>query len=208
MWIGNFYNTHQVAELLKVGRSTLNKHARSLENGGYTFKKGENKRRAYVEHDLIVFRQLMELLSKGADYNSAVKLIADQYKNVINSEYVKTISKKDNEYVKENNFSDSECITISATSDSEYVADLEKKIDMFLLAIQTLFERLNNIELKQMNNKIEEDVKQITTQVNEISKQVQISNDSIENKMDLLISHSLCRLKTHKKRYRWWKFWI
>lgn len=197
MWMGNFYNTHQVAELLKVGCSTLNKYARSLEDEGYTFKKGKNKRRAYVEHDLIVFRELVELLSKGAYYNSAVKLIADQYKNVINSEYVKG-----------NNFSDSECIAISATANNDYVADLEKKMDMFLFAIQTLSERLNNIESKQMNNKIEEEVKQVTMQVNEISKQVQTSKASIENKVDLLISHSLCRVKTHKKRYRWWKFWI
>lgn len=74
--IDRTYTTQQVAESLGIGKSTLNKYSRSLEEEGYSFFKDDSDRRAYLERDLVALRELKVILSKNMDYDSAIKSIS------------------------------------------------------------------------------------------------------------------------------------
>lgn len=80
----NTYTTQQLAEILDIGRSTLNKYSRSMEEAEYTFIKGENDKRAYTEHDIKALRQLQAYLSRNMAYDSAIKSVSAQFRRVGN----------------------------------------------------------------------------------------------------------------------------
>lgn len=80
----NTYTTQQLAEILDIGRSTLNKYSRSMEEAEYTFIKGENDKRAYTEHDIKALRQLQAYLSRNMAYDSAIKSVSMQFRRVGN----------------------------------------------------------------------------------------------------------------------------
>ncbi|MDC3422861.1 DNA-binding protein, partial [Aquibacillus koreensis] len=54
------YDTKQVAELLDVASSTVRKYCDYLEKSGYDFHKNEHGHRGFFDHDVIVFRKLIE----------------------------------------------------------------------------------------------------------------------------------------------------
>ncbi|WP_134687558.1 MerR family transcriptional regulator [Brevibacillus migulae] len=55
------YWPREVADLLDISESTLRKYCLILEEKGYTFLRGENNRRAYLDRDVIALRKFMEL---------------------------------------------------------------------------------------------------------------------------------------------------
>lgn len=73
------YSTQQVADQLNIGKSTVNKYSRSMEENGYRFTKDDSERRAYIEGDIIALRELMSLLEKGVTYDSAIKAVVARF---------------------------------------------------------------------------------------------------------------------------------
>lgn len=90
--IDKTFTTQQVAENLGVGRSTLNKYCRSLEDEGYSFYKDDSNYRAYTEHDVMALRELKEILNKNLDYDSAIKTISIKYRRNINGINIATLA--------------------------------------------------------------------------------------------------------------------
>lgn len=72
----------KVAESLGIGRSTLNKYSRSLEEAGYIFIKDDRGNRAYTERDIITLRHTITLLSKGITYEKAMSDAALKYARI------------------------------------------------------------------------------------------------------------------------------
>lgn len=56
------YTLNGISKLLEIDESTVKKWCLVLENNGYKFLKTENKKRLYVERDIIVLRYLRELV--------------------------------------------------------------------------------------------------------------------------------------------------
>jgi hypothetical protein len=73
------YAAQNVAETLGIGRSTLNKYSRSLEEHGYMFAKDDRGNRAYTEHDIVALRYLISLLTKNIVYDKSIRTTADKY---------------------------------------------------------------------------------------------------------------------------------
>lgn len=73
------YAAQNVAETLDIGRSTLNKYSRSLEEHGYMFTKDDRGNRAYTEHDIVALRHFTSLLAKNITYDKAIRTTADKY---------------------------------------------------------------------------------------------------------------------------------
>ena len=115
------YSTQQVADTLNIGRSTVNKYARGLEKANYNFKKDEKVQRAFTEHDLVMFRALVELLSRCVHYDSAIKAISMRYKTDPDSHYV----------------------PIAAITDSTNFVKMEEHPSAVMLAIQSLSKRID-----------------------------------------------------------------
>lgn len=181
MWVGHVYSTQQVADILDIGRSTVNKYARSLEDASYEFKKGDNDRRAFTEHDLVMFRALVDLLSRGVQYDSAIKSITERYKTNPDSHYMPIAS---------------------MTYSTNYV-DVDKKLDAVMLAIQSLSNRIDDVIDERVRSEVAAATEQLHRQVNDVAEQIQIAKESTDEKLDVLLS----RIETHGKRLPWWKFW-
>lgn len=128
--IEHTYTTQQLAEVLQIGRSTLNKYSRSLEENGYIFIKGENEKRAYTEHDIVALRQLMAYFDRGMAYDSAIKSVASQYKRTGNTQIAIAATQQS---------------IMSEALDNRYVA-LEEKLEKLVEMNKTLFVRLDDQE--------------------------------------------------------------
>lgn len=176
-WVGHVYSTQQISDVLKVGRSTVNKYARSLEDAGYVFKKDENDWRAFTEHDLIMFRALVELLSRGVHYDSAIFSIVERY----------------------HTDSDRHYLPVAAISSSNTFLNLEEKFDAIVFAIQSL----SNCIDERVKSEVASATDQLCIQVNDMAEQVRETRESMDEKLDTL----LCRIEKHGKRIPWWKFW-
>jgi AcrR family transcriptional regulator len=83
--IDRTFTTQQVADNLGIGKSTLNKYSRSLEEAGYSFFKDDSDRRAYLERDLIALRGLKEMLTKNVEYDSAIKAICSKHSSDVSN---------------------------------------------------------------------------------------------------------------------------
>jgi predicted transcriptional regulator len=154
------YETHQVANLLQIGRSTVNKYARSMEEQGYVFMKDGKQRRSYIEHDLVVFRALVELLSKGVEYDSAIKSIVARYKR----------------------YSGSEPVAVIATSDSSYeIATLNDKLDKLIQVVSQL--------QHGVNEQIRSEVSELEQQIKEIACSVEQNNEKLDVALSRLEKH-------------------
>ncbi|EJW14370.1 hypothetical protein M5X02_01710 [Paenibacillus alvei] len=181
MWVGHVYSTQQVADILDIGRSTVNKYARSLEDAGYEFKKGDNDWRAFTEHDLVMFRALVELLSRGVQYDDGIRSIAERYK-----------TNPDNHYM-----------PIAAMPDSTNFVEVKEQLDAVMLAIQSLNNRIDNVIDARVKSEVAAATEQLHNQVNDVAEQIRMAKDSTDEKLDVLLS----RMETHGRRSPWWKFW-
>jgi DNA-binding transcriptional MerR regulator len=56
------YKSSEVAEILKIGNSTLRKWCAALESEGYSFSRGANNSRLYSDKDIAIIRRLRELV--------------------------------------------------------------------------------------------------------------------------------------------------
>lgn len=54
------YWTHEVAERLEIGDSTLRKWCLALEEQSYIFTKGEQESRAFLEKDIVILERMKE----------------------------------------------------------------------------------------------------------------------------------------------------
>ena len=66
----------EIAEILQIGDSTLRKWCLSLENQGYSFARGQNNSRAFVERDLLMLRRMKDLVqNKGITLEMASEAV-------------------------------------------------------------------------------------------------------------------------------------
>lgn len=73
------YWTHEVAERLEIGESTLRKWCLALEEQGMTFVKGEQESRAFLENDIAVLERMKEEIRlKKKSMKNAAKIILDE----------------------------------------------------------------------------------------------------------------------------------
>lgn len=76
----NTYWSREMADLLKIGDSTLRKWCRVLEAQGYRFIRDEQERRAFTDHDALALRYFKELThDKGVALNSAAKAVTERF---------------------------------------------------------------------------------------------------------------------------------
>lgn len=173
------YNTAQLATTLNIGRSTVNKYTRSLEEAGYEYLKDGYGHRSYAEHDIIALRALVELLARGVDYGSAIKDIVARYKP--NSR--------------------SESLDLTATPGSSHhvaIADamLTAKIDELMYVVTQLNGKINDIVDERVRNEVAAATAGISGQVNEVLNEVRTAQERTEQQLSELGS----RIEQHGKR--------
>ncbi|MDH6374904.1 biotin operon repressor [Paenibacillus sp. PastF-3] len=156
------YNTAQLATTLNIGRSTVNKYTRSLEEAGYEFLKDGNNHRTYGEHDIITLRALMELLARGVDYGSAVIDTVARYKPFSRSESVLMVASSG---------SASDVATLEAT--------FTTKIDELMYAVTQLNGRITEIVDERVRSEVAAATAGISGQVNEVLNEVRTAQQQL-----------------------------
>ncbi|KAA8787850.1 hypothetical protein EC604_28925 [Paenibacillus amylolyticus] len=169
------YSTVQVATLLNIGRSTVNKYARSLEEAGYVFTKDEKDRRGFTDHDIIAFKALVDLLTRGAEYESAISSVVARYSSVENS--------------------DSTAIVATPDSSKE-VAMLHAKMDDLLKAVAMLSNKIDQVVDERVRIEVAAASEGINTQVTQVLNEIQQAQVRADRKLDEIAS----RVETHGKR--------
>lgn len=169
------YSTVQVATLLNIGRSTVNKYARSLEDAGYVFTKDEKDRRGFTDHDIIAFKGLVDLLVRGAEYESAVNATVERYSKALNSESVAVVATPDS---------------------STEVAMLHAKMDDLLSAVAMLSGKIDQIVDERVRIEVAAASEGINTQVTQVLDEIRKAQDRTDQKLDEISS----RVETHGKR--------
>ena len=66
------YWNNEVAERLGMGKSTLRRWCLELEKQGYTFTKGEQDSRAFLEQDVLILEKIKKLQGEGNKLESAI----------------------------------------------------------------------------------------------------------------------------------------
>lgn len=153
------YGTQQVAKFMNIGRSTVNKYARSLEDAGYPFTKDEKEHRSYTEHDLLTFRSLIDLLSRGVDYDSAVNTIAVRYRRYVGSDTVALV----------------------ATPSSDHdIAILNAKVDELMTTMSMLSSHFNEM--------VDERVRSEVAAMNDVLQEIKVAQQQSDKKLDEVVS--------------------
>ncbi|OMD07752.1 hypothetical protein [Paenibacillus odorifer] len=169
------YNTAQIATTLNIGRSTVNKYTRSLEEAGYEFLKDGNSHRTYGEHDIITLRALVELLARGVDYSSAINDTVARYKPGLRSD----------------------SLVLSATQGSaDDVAMLTSKVDELLYVMGQLNGKINDIVDERVRSEVAAATAGISGQVDEVLNEVRAAQERTELQLNELGS----RIDQHGKR--------
>ncbi|HCY5602919.1 hypothetical protein P4H46_09745 [Paenibacillus glucanolyticus] len=169
------YSTYQIADLLKIGRSTVNKYARNLEDAGYVFTKDEKERRAFTDHDIIAFRALLEFLDRGVEYASAINAVVERYKP----------------------YTRSDSLAVVATPDSRPdVAMLNAKVDELVQAVSLLSSKIDEIVDERVRDQVAAAASGISDQVNQVLEEVRSERIQTNEKLDVLAS----RIEAHGKR--------
>jgi hypothetical protein len=76
----NTYWSRDIVGILGIGDSTLRKWCRIIEAQGYHFIRDDQERRAFTEHDVIMFRSFKELTQeKGLALDSAAKAVVARF---------------------------------------------------------------------------------------------------------------------------------
>ncbi|VTR24368.1 Uncharacterised protein [Actinobacillus pleuropneumoniae] len=176
------YTTVQVANVLNIGRSTVNKYARSLEDAGYAFVKDDKERRAFTDHDIIAFRALLDLLDRGVEYASAINAVVERYKP----------------------YARSDSLAVVATPDSRSdVAMLNAKVDELVQAVSLLSSKIDEIVDERVRDQVAAAASGISDQVNQVLEEVRSDQarthqnlEKTNEKLDVLVS----RIEAHGKR--------
>lgn len=169
------YSTQKVAVSLNIGRSTVNKYARSLEEAGYIFIKDGKEHRAFTEHDIITFRALTELLSRGVEYDRAINTIAERYKKSLQSDSV----------------------AVLATQNSSHdIAILNSRVEELISAVSMLSARLDQTIDERVKSEVSIVKDQLGQQINEVFLEVKTIQEETNQKLEEVIS----RIDTHGKR--------
>ncbi|WP_151879737.1 hypothetical protein, partial [Mycobacterium tuberculosis] len=169
------YTTVQVATALNIGRSTVNKYARSLEEAGYVFTKDDKDHRAFTDHDILTFKALVDLLTRGAEYGSAVNSVVERYRRSPSSD----------------------SLAVVATPDSSgEVAMLNAKVDDLIRAVSLLSSKIDEIVDERVRDQVAAAAAGIGEQVNQVLEEVRSEQIQTNEKLDVLTS----RIEAHGKR--------
>jgi len=169
------YSTQKVAVSLNIGRSTVNKYARSLEEASYAFIKDGKEHRAFTEHDIITFRALTELLSRGVEYDRAINTIAERYKKPLQSDSV---------------------AVVTTQSSSHDIAMLNTKVDELIDAVTMLSNQIDQIVDERVKNEVAVVKDQLSEEINKVFMEVKTVQEETNQKLEEVMS----RLDTHGKR--------
>lgn len=173
------YNTNRVATLLSIGRSTVNRYCRSLEDVGYVFMK-ENSYRSFTEHDLSAFRSLIELLARGMDYDNAILTVFERYNSKSNSVSL--------------------AVAAHTNSDQQHqeVAILNQKMDELLRSVSMLSDRMDQIIDERVRSEVAVATSHINHQVEEITEEIREVQIRSNQKLDEILT----RMETHGRKKR------
>lgn len=72
------YWNNEVAERLGMGKSTLRRWCLELEKQGYTFTKGEQDSRAFLEQDVLLLEKIKKLQSEGSKLENAIEQVLSE----------------------------------------------------------------------------------------------------------------------------------
>jgi biotin operon repressor/gas vesicle protein len=168
------YSTAQLALMLGIGRSTVNKYARSLESAGYVFLKDSNGHRTYSEHDIVALRALSELLTRGVEYDSAVNDVVARYKAVSHSESV---------------------LMVASSSSVSDVATLNEKVDELIYVVGQLNNRISEIVDERVRSEVASATAGISGQVQEVLTEVRAAQERSEQQFIELGSSSTASVR-------------
>ncbi|MFB5269933.1 hypothetical protein ACE41H_24560 [Paenibacillus enshidis] len=160
-----------------MGRSTLNKYARSMEDAGYVFTKDEHGNRAYTDHDIVAFRVLVDLLGRRADYESAINATVREYSRVSSSD---------------------PRLLVAMPNSSVEIATLHAKLDELAQAMVMLSGKIDQIIDERVRSEVAAAAAGIGDQFNEVLGEVRAAQDRTDQKVDELLS----RVEVHGKRKR------
>lgn len=76
------YWNNEVAERLGMGKSTLRRWCLELEKQGYTFTKGEQDSRAFLEQDVLLLEKIKKLQCEGNKLENAIKQVLSEREQV------------------------------------------------------------------------------------------------------------------------------
>lgn len=145
------HSAQSVAETLNIGRSTLNKYSRSLEESGYIFIKDDRGNRAYTEHDIVALRYFKSLLDKGIAYDRAIQGTSSKYSRMAAESFsiARGDTNSEENRVTKGNFSDSAAIL-------DEVATLRSEVSQLIEMNRELFMRLDqrDQEIRQLSEMV------------------------------------------------------
>lgn len=192
-----------VAEQLKIGRSTLTKWCIALEARGYSFVRGENNSRAFREQDIYVLQHMKDLVqSKNLTLDTAVNVILSKIESGTGGVRVENIMSQ---------------------SERTYVVRPFEQLDEHRRAeINSLFNNMETMlsefsimkqelhEIKIQNNYLKELLKNNETQQLQLEHNRSVKEDNRDKQLMSLIrdTQEMKRmLAITQEKKPWWKIW-
>lgn len=172
------YTTAEVARAVDIGRSTLNKYARALEDAGYVFAKDDKGLRGFTDHDIVAFKALVDLCNRGLKLDSAVNTVVSRYKAGDQSDSVDLVA---------TNGSSINVATVNA---------MNAKIDQLIEVVAHLTEKMDGI----IDDRVRKEVAAATAGVNEEVSRVLQEVRAIQDDTNQKIGELGSRLEAHGKR--------
>ncbi|MED0675257.1 DUF3967 domain-containing protein [Aneurinibacillus thermoaerophilus] len=177
------YSTNEIATLLQIGDSTLRKWCIELEKNGYHFIRDDNDNRAFVDHDVIVLRQLQEMTrGRKTTIGTAAMLIAERFKHDDRTDRTGGVpidlSRSNERY---------NTLLEEVKNTRQEFADYRTKQEAFN---QALLE-----QLKKQQEYIEKSIKARDEQLMKAIREIQ------EARLQLAAAEQ------EKKKKKWWRFW-
>lgn len=176
------YWNKEVADLLKIGDSTLRKWCILLEERGYVFLKDEQNRRGFRDKDVVLLRRFRDLLKQGgASLENAANAV------ILTDEAVQETNVVPIEKQERHSFYENE------------VREHLQKQEQFN---QTLLERLDKQQehyetlLKKQQNYIENAIQARDERLIQAVREIQ------ETRLLLAAAE-----EEERKNKKWWKFW-
>jgi DNA-binding transcriptional MerR regulator len=176
------YWNKEVAELLKVGDSTLRKWCILFEERGYTFLKDEQSRRGFRDQDIVLLRRFRDLTKQaGMTLENAANAVLTRDESPDRTEVV--LSKTEERW------------TFNANALKEYIERQEQ-------FNQALVERLDEQKehYESLLHKQQEYIE------NSIGTRDERLMDTIREIQEQRLLTAVAREEEQKKR-SWWKFW-
>ncbi|RHW07162.1 DUF3967 domain-containing protein [Bacillus cereus] len=192
------YTSSEVYTRLGVSGSTLRKYSDVLEREGYDVRKNNRGRREYLEFDVVLIEQLVELSKQeGMTLEKAAKKIAKQF-GIHNM-------KEESQRV------DSAPYQMQYQFQQQYSAVIEEINKMQQAKLLEMEKRLGD-RMDERNKLIEEDMKDRKEREERIEKRLEQRDDNLMKMVREIQEAKRTIISAQEeiaaaKRKSWWKFW-